>query len=79
MESLDDALQKPGFLAEWEGGLQDPIYTAAYSRVKGVGLRWSFCIHNLTFYTRRIDCPNIYLDSGVTKTKCLLVNISLSF
>ena len=29
MESLDDALQKPSFLAEWEGGLQDPIYTAA--------------------------------------------------
>ena len=24
-ESLEDALQKPGFLAEWEGGLLDPI------------------------------------------------------
>ena len=29
MESLDDALQKPDSLAEWEGRLQDPIYMAA--------------------------------------------------
>ena len=28
-ESLDDALHKLGFLAEWEGGLLNPIYTAA--------------------------------------------------
>ena len=45
--SLEDAHQKPGFLAGWEGGLLDLNLTLAKSRVQGVGLNADLYIHNL--------------------------------